>query len=111
MSKEKQVEQITDMEQDFGQWFTDVVIRAELISYSGAKGFFVLRPYGYAIWENIQAMLDRRFKELGHENVSMPVLIPESLLQMEKDHVDGFAPEYEISSARNTTSVNHLPKS
>jgi len=93
MSKEKTVEQITDMEQDFGQWFTDVVIRAELISYSGAKGFFVLRPYGYAIWENIQAMLDRRFKELGHENVSMPVLIPESLLQMEKDHVDGFAPE------------------
>ena len=93
MSKEKMVEQITDMEQDFGQWFTDVVIRAELISYSGAKGFFVLRPYGYAIWENIQAMLDRRFKELGHENVSMPVLIPESLLQMEKDHVDGFAPE------------------
>jgi len=93
MSKEKKVEQITDMEQDFGKWFTDVVIRAELISYSGAKGFFVLRPYGYAIWENIQAMLDRRFKELGHENVSMPVLIPESLLQMEKDHVDGFAPE------------------
>ncbi|MCL2628079.1 MAG: proline--tRNA ligase [Oscillospiraceae bacterium] len=93
MSKEKKVEQITDMEQDFGQWFTDVVIRAELIAYSGAKGFFVLRPYGYAIWENMQAMLDRRFKELGHENVSMPLLIPESLLQMEKDHVDGFAPE------------------
>lgn len=93
MAKEKTVEQITDMEQDFGQWFTDIVTRAELISYSGAKGFFVLRPYGYAIWENMQSILDRRFKELGHENVSMPLLIPESLLQMEKDHVDGFAPE------------------
>lgn len=93
MAKEKVVEQITDMEQDFGQWYTDVVMRAELISYSGAKGFFVLRPYGYAIWENMQSILDKRFKELGHENVSMPMLIPESLLQMEKDHVDGFAPE------------------
>ena len=93
MAKDKNVEQITDMDVDFGKWFTDVVIRAELIAYSGAKGFFILRPYGYAIWENIQSMLDRRFKELGHENVSMPLLIPESLLQMEKDHVDGFAPE------------------
>ena len=93
MAKEKNVEQITDMDVDFAQWFTDVVIRAELISYSGAKGFFILRPYGYAIWENIQSELDRRFKALGHENVSMPLLIPESLLQMEKDHVTGFAPE------------------
>ncbi|MDR2590064.1 MAG: proline--tRNA ligase [Oscillospiraceae bacterium] len=91
--KEKNVEQITDMDVDFGQWFTDVVVRAELIAYSGAKGFFILRPYGYAIWENMQNILDKRFKELGHENVSMPLLIPESLLQMEKDHVDGFAPE------------------
>ncbi|MDR2599486.1 MAG: proline--tRNA ligase [Oscillospiraceae bacterium] len=93
MSKDKNVEQITDMDVDFGQWFTDVVVRAELIAYSGAKGFFILRPYGYAIWENMQNILDKRFKELGHENVSMPLLIPESLLQMEKDHVDGFAPE------------------
>ena len=93
MAKEKNVEQITDMDVDFAQWFTDVVIRAELIAYSGAKGFFILRPYGYAIWENIQSELDMRFKALGHENVSMPLLIPESLLQMEKDHVDGFAPE------------------
>jgi prolyl-tRNA synthetase len=89
----KKVERITDMDVDFAQWFTDVVTNAELIDYSGVKGFFVLRPYGYAIWENIQAILDRRFKELGHENVSMPLLIPESLLQKEKDHVEGFAPE------------------
>ena len=91
--KEKKVEQITDMDVDFGQWFTDIVKRAELIDYSGAKGFFILRPYGYAIWENIQKELDTRFKACGHENVSMPILIPESLLQKEKDHVDGFAPE------------------
>jgi len=93
MAKDRKVEQITDMDVDFGQWFTDVVIRAELIAYSGAKGFFIMRPYGYAIWENIQTELDKRFKELGHENVAMPLLIPESLLQMEKDHVEGFAPE------------------
>jgi prolyl-tRNA synthetase len=93
MPKEKNVTQITDMDMDFAQWYTDVVTRAELISYSGAKGFFILRPYGYAIWENIQTFLDGRFRELGHENVSMPLLIPESLLQKEKDHVNGFAPE------------------
>ena len=93
MAKEKKVEQITDMELDFGQWFTDVVTKAELIDYSGVKGFFILRPYAYALWENIQAVLDRMFKDLGHENISMPLLIPESLLQKEKDHVEGFAPE------------------
>ena len=93
MAKDKKVEQITDMEIDFAQWYTDVVKKAELIDYSGVKGFFVLRPYAYALWENIQAALDGRFKELGHENVSMPILIPESLLQKEKDHVEGFAPE------------------
>ena len=93
MAKDKKVEQITDMEVDFAQWFTDVCIKAELVDYSGVKGLFILRPYGYAIWENIQSYLDGRFKELGHENVSMPLLIPESLLQKEKDHVEGFAPE------------------
>jgi prolyl-tRNA synthetase len=93
MAKDKKVEQITDMDVDFAQWYTDVVIKSELIDYSGVKGFYVLRPYGFAIWENIQAQLDRKFKELGHENVSMPLLIPESLLQKEKDHVEGFAPE------------------
>jgi prolyl-tRNA synthetase len=81
------------MGEDFAQWYTDVVINSELIDYSGVKGFYVLRPYGYALWENIQTQLDTMFKELGHENVSMPLLIPESLLQKEKDHVEGFSPE------------------
>ncbi len=89
----KQVEQITDMEVDFAQWYTDVCRKAELIDYSSIKGMFIYRPYGYALWENIQAELDKRFKETGHENVYLPMLIPESLLQKEKDHVEGFAPE------------------
>ena len=93
MAKEKKVEQITDMEVDFAKWFTDVCTKAELIDYSSIKGMFIYRPYGYAIWENIQKILDTRFKELGHENVMMPMLLPESLLQKEKDHVEGFAPE------------------
>ena len=93
MAKEKKVEQITDMEVDFAQWFTDVCTKAELVDYSGVKGLYILRPYGYAIWENIQHILDGMFKRDGHENVSMPLLIPESLLQKEKDHVEGFAPE------------------
>lgn len=93
MAKEKKVERITDMEVDFTKWFTDVCTKAELVDYSGVKGLFILRPYGYAIWENIMGTLDRMFKETGHENVSMPLLIPESLLQKEKDHVQGFAPE------------------
>lgn len=91
--KKQKVEQITDMEVDFTQWYTDVCLKAGLISYTSVKGMFVLRPYGYAIWENIQKELDGRFKASGHENVSMPMLIPESLLQKEKDHVQGFAPE------------------
>ncbi|MDD3931209.1 MAG: proline--tRNA ligase, partial [Eubacteriales bacterium] len=89
----KKVEAITAMDQDFSQWYTDVVLKAELIDYSAVKGCMILRPYGYAIWENIQSSLDRRFKECGHENVAMPLFIPESLLQKEKDHVAGFAPE------------------
>ena len=93
MANDKKVQQITDMEVDFAQWFTDVCTKAELVDYSGIKGLFVLRPYGYAIWENIQSILDGMFKRDGHENVSMPMLIPESLLQKEKDHVEGFAPE------------------
>lgn len=93
MANDKKVQQITDMEVDFAQWFTDVCTKAELVDYSGVKGLFVLRPYGYAIWENIQTVLDGMFKRDGHENVSMPMLIPESLLQKEKDHVEGFAPE------------------
>ncbi|MFI3312723.1 MAG: proline--tRNA ligase [Eubacteriales bacterium] len=93
MAKDKKVEQITDMEVDFAQWYTDVCKKAQLIDYSGVKGVFIYRPYGYAIWENIQANLDAMFKADGHENVYMPMLIPESLLQKEKDHVEGFAPE------------------
>ena len=93
MANDKKVEQITDMEVDFAQWFTDVCKKAELIDYSSIKGMFILRPYGYAIWENIQSILDAAFKKTGHENVYLPMLIPESLLQKEKDHVEGFAPE------------------
>ena len=81
------------MDVDFAQWFTDVVKKAELVDYSGVKGCMIIRPYGYAIWENIQKDLDARFKALGHENIYMPMFIPESLLQKEKDHVEGFAPE------------------
>lgn len=94
MSKDKkQVESITAMSEDFAQWYTDVVKNAELADYTSVKGCLVIRPYGYAIWENIQKGLDGMFKETGHENVYMPMFIPESLLQKEKDHVEGFAPE------------------
>ena len=89
----RQVDAITARDVDFAQWYTDVCKKAELIDYTSVKGMFIYRPYGYAIWENIQAEMDRRFKETGHENVYLPVLIPESLLQKEKDHVEGFAPE------------------
>ena len=93
MAKDKKVEQITDMEVDFAQWYTDVCKKAQLIDYSSVKGVFIYRPYGYAIWENIQRIMDAEFKKVGVENVYMPMLIPESLLQKEKDHVEGFAPE------------------
>ncbi|MBR0485497.1 MAG: proline--tRNA ligase [Oscillospiraceae bacterium] len=89
----KSVEAITSMDEDFAQWYTDIVKKAELISYTSVKGCMVIRPYGYAIWENMQKILDGMFKETGHENVCMPMFIPESLLQKEKDHVEGFAPE------------------
>ena len=89
----RQVDAITARDVDFAQWYTDVCKKAELIDYTSVKGMFIYRPYGYALWENIQAELDRRFKATGHENVYLPVLIPESLLQKEKDHVEGFAPE------------------
>lgn len=89
----KMVAAITSMEEDFAQWYTDVVIKAELIDYSSVKGCMVIKPAGYAIWENIQKELDSRFKATGVENLYMPMFIPESLLQMEKDHVEGFAPE------------------
>ena len=90
---QKMVDSITSMEEDFAKWYTDIVKKAELIEYTSVKGCMVIRPYGYAIWENIQQNLDRRFKATGHENVCMPMFIPESLLNKEKEHVEGFAPE------------------
>lgn len=89
----KLVEEITSMDEDFAKWYTDICKKADLIDYSSVKGCMVIRPYGYAIWENIQRILDTEFKALGHENVYMPMFIPESLLEKEKDHVEGFAPE------------------
>ncbi len=91
--KKKLVEEITSMDEDFAKWYTDIVKKAELLEYTSVKGCMVIRPYGYAIWENIQHILDGMFKATGHENVCMPMFIPESLLQKEKDHVEGFAPE------------------
>ncbi len=93
MAEKKMVEQITSMDADFAKWYTDICTKADLIVYSSVKGCMIIRPYGYAIWENIQRILDTRFKELGHENVYMPMFIPETLLNKEKDHVQGFAPE------------------
>ena len=93
MSEKKMVEEITSMDVDFAKWYTDIVKKAELIEYTSVKGCMVIRPYAYAIWENIQRILDGRFKATGHVNVCMPMFIPESLLQKEKDHVEGFAPE------------------
>ena len=93
MADKKLVEAITSMETDFAQWYTDIVKKAELIDYTSVKGCMVIKPAGYAIWELIQRQLDDRFKETGVENVYLPMFIPESLLQKEKDHVEGFAPE------------------
>ena len=93
MAKEKKVEQITDMEVDFAQWYTDICRKAELVEYASVKGFTILRPYGFAIWENMQQIMDAEFKKTGHVNVAMPVLIPESLLKKEGELVNGFAPE------------------
>ena len=93
MADKKLVEQITSMDEDFAQWYTDVVIKSELIGYTSVKGCMAIKPAGYAIWELIQQQLDARFKETGVQNVYMPMFIPESLLQKEKDHVEGFAPE------------------
>ena len=91
--QKKMVEAITSMDEDFAKWYTDIVRKADLADYSSVRGCMIVRPYGCAIWENIQKDLDTRFKALGHENVMMPLFIPESLLQKEKDHVEGFAPE------------------
>ena len=94
MKNDKQfVKDITNIDENFPQWYTDIVLKAELADYTDVKGFVAIRPYGYAIWENIQKYTDKKFKEHGVKNISMPVLIPESLLNKEKEHVEGFAPE------------------
>ena len=90
---QRNVEAITSMEEDFAKWYTDICLKAELVDYASVKGFLILRPYGYAIWENIQRLMDAEFKKTGHTNVAMPVLIPESLLKKEGELVQGFAPE------------------
>lgn len=89
----KFVEKVTAMEDDFGQWYTDVVKQAELVDYGSVRGTMIIKPYGFAIWENMRDEFDRQIKATGHTNVSFPLLIPESLLQKEKDHIEGFAPE------------------
>ena len=94
MSNQKKfVKEITNIEEDFAKWYTDIVIKADLADYTDTKGCIAIKPYGYAIWENIQKYTDDLFKKAGVQNVYMPVLIPENLLQKEKDHVEGFAPE------------------
>ena len=92
-NKDEFVKEITNIDEDFAQWYTDIVLKAELADYSDTKGCIVIRPYGYELWERIQEYADKKFKETGVKNVSFPSLIPESLLQKEKDHVEGFAPE------------------
>ena len=91
--KEQKNKKITSRNVDFAKWYTDIVRNAHLAAYSNVKGCMILEPNGYAIWENIQKILDREFKKLGHQNVYMPLFIPESLLQKEAEHVEGFAPE------------------
>ena len=93
MSDNNFVKDITNIEDDFAKWYTDICVKAELCDYTPVKGFMAIRPYGYAIWENIQNYMDKRFKENGVKNVSMPMLLPESMLEKEKEHVEGFAPE------------------
>ncbi len=87
------VKEITNMDEDFAKWYTDVIRKTDLVDYSPVKGFMVIKPYGFAIWENIQRYLDDNLKACGHKNLYFPLLIPESLLNKEKDHVEGFAPE------------------
>ncbi|MFA7076271.1 MAG: proline--tRNA ligase [Candidatus Izemoplasmatales bacterium] len=96
MEKKKFVQAITSRSEDFARWYTDVCIKAELMDYSEAKGFIIYRPYGYALWENIQKYLDNEFKKTNHQNVYMPLVIPESLFKKEAEHVEGFAPETAI---------------
>ncbi|HHT39930.1 MAG TPA: proline--tRNA ligase [Acholeplasmataceae bacterium] len=108
MKVNKLVKEITSREKDFAQWYTDVCLKAELMDYSDAKGFIIYRPYGYAMWENIQDYLNLKFKESGHENVYMPLVIPENLFQKEKDHVEGFSPEVAYLTTDNNDTEEKL---
>lgn len=105
MSNKKLVDKITSREVDFARWYTEICLEAELMDYSDVQGFIIYRPYGYGIWENIQDYLNKRFKETNHKNVYMPMLIPESLFQIEKDHVDGFAPETAMVTTTGETDL------
>ena len=96
MADKQFVKEIADITTDFPQWYTDVVLKTQLVEYGPVKGTMVIRPYGYAIWENIQRELDARFKATGHQNAYFPMLIPQSLLQKEAEHVEGFAPEVAV---------------
>ena len=94
--KDKQQEfvtQITPRSEDFSKWYTDVILRTDMVDYAPVRGCMVIKPYGYAVWELIQKAFDAEFKRTGHQNVYMPMLIPESLLLKEAEHVEGFAPE------------------
>ena len=93
MSKDNFVNEITNIDEDFAKWYTDIVIKAELADYTDTKGCIAIRPYGYEIWEKIKEYADKKFKEIGVKNTYFPLLIPENLLQKEKDHVKGFSPE------------------
>ena len=105
-NKQIKNESITRQEDDFAQWYTDVCKKAELMEYSSVKGFIIYRPYGYAIWEQIQSYLDKRFKDTGHENVYMPMVIPESLFAREKEHIEGFAPECLIANIGGNSPID-----
>jgi prolyl-tRNA synthetase len=105
MNNIKMVDSITSRDENFAKWYTDLCLKAELMDYSDVQGFIIYRPYGYAIWENIQNYLNEKFRETGHQNVYMPMVIPESLFQKEKDHVEGFAPE---TAMITTTGVEQL---
>ena len=106
MENKEFVKDITKMDEDFAKWYTDIVLKAELIDYAPVKGCMVMKPYGYAIWENIQQVLDKKFKETGHKNCYFPLLIPESLLNKEKEHVEGFAPEVAWVTMGGSTKVD-----
>ena len=108
---QRNVEAITPMEEDFAKWYTDICLKAELVDYSSVKGFTILRPYGYAIWEKMQRTLDDMFKETGHVNAYFPLLIPKSFLSREAEHVEGFAKEcavvthYRLKNAEDGSGV------